>query len=98
MAHGNGGSACTLKLARQAMRSARGALASASSLDEAVAAEAAAASAYWDAWAPVRVSFAKRDADRLPAHWLRVGPRHSALTHSPRLAASPANALLNYLY
>src|SRR5205823_9999622 len=37
-------------------------------------------------------------ATRLPAHWSRFGQRHSPLTKSPRVAANPANAVLNYLY
>jgi CRISPR-associated endonuclease Cas1 len=61
-------------------------------------AEAQAAAAYWSAWAAVAVRFARRDVDRVPVHWLTVGPRSSALTGAPRLATNPANALLNYLY
>jgi hypothetical protein len=34
----------------------------------------------------------------MPGHWLAFGQRHSPLTSSPRLAANPANAILNYLY
>jgi hypothetical protein len=60
--------------------------------------EAAAATAYWAAWSSVPVRFAKKDADRVPAHWRTVGTRSSPLTNSPRSAANPANALLNYLY
>jgi CRISPR-associated endonuclease Cas1 len=60
--------------------------------------EAAAATAYWAAWSSVLVRFAKKDADRVPAHWRTVGTRSSPLSNSPRSAANPANALLNYLY
>ena len=66
--------------------------------DEIRFAEAIAAGAYWQAWAPLVVRFAKRDELRVPPHWLSFGSRTSPLTGGPRLAGNPANALLNYLY
>ena len=60
--------------------------------------EARAAAAYWAAWADLPVRFARRDVERVPLHWRTFGSRSSPLTGSPRLAANPANALLNYLY
>lgn len=60
--------------------------------------EAQGASAYWGAWRSVPVRFARRDLARIPAHWSTFGSRTSPLTSSPRLAANPANAMLNYLY
>jgi CRISPR-associated endonuclease Cas1 len=66
--------------------------------DEIRFAEAIAAGAYWQAWSPLVVRFAKRDDPRIPAHWLTFGSRTSPLTGGPRLAGNPANALLNYLY
>ena len=42
--------------------------------------------------------FPKADLRRVPDHWLRFGTRKSPLTGSPRLAANPPNAILNYLY
>lgn len=60
--------------------------------------EAAAAAAYWAAWASVPVRFARKDARRVPEHWQTFGVRTSPLTASPRKAANPANAILNYLY
>jgi CRISPR/Cas system-associated endonuclease Cas1 len=35
---------------------------------------------------------------RVPEHWRNFGPRQSPLSGSPRLAANPPNAVLNYLY
>ena len=67
-------------------------------LNECLIAEAAAARAYWDAWRPLLVRFPCRDDDRVPGHWRTFGTRTSPLTGSPRLAANPANAILNYLY
>jgi hypothetical protein len=61
-------------------------------------AESQAAAAYWRSWERVRVRFTQSDEHRVPAHWLAFGPRTSPLTSSPRLAANPGNALLNYLY
>lgn len=60
--------------------------------------EAQAAAVYWIAWAPLPVRFARKAAARIPAHWQTFGSRTSPLTSSPRTAANPANAMLNYLY
>ncbi len=60
--------------------------------------EAHAAKAYWAAWTPVSVRFAKIDLPRIPEHWGRAGARVSAISGSPRKATNPANAILNYLY
>jgi CRISPR-associated endonuclease Cas1 len=60
--------------------------------------EAQAASVYWRAWSDVPVRFARRDAAKVPLHWRTFGQRLSPLTGSPRSAANPANAMLNYLY
>lgn len=60
--------------------------------------ESQAAGRYWQEWASVPMNFAKQDKPKLPPHWLNFGARVSPLTHSPRNAANPANALLNYLY
>lgn len=62
------------------------------------AAEARAAKAYWTAWASVPLRFARRDADRAPASWQSFGTRRSPFSNGPRLAATPGNALANYLY
>ena len=60
--------------------------------------EAAAASAYWSAWAPIELRWAKADLAPLPSHWRTFGSRASPLTGNSRSAANPANAILNYLY
>jgi CRISPR-associated endonuclease Cas1 len=60
--------------------------------------EAQAAAAYWSAWRTIPVMFPRIDLNRVPEHWCTFGPRSSPLTGSPRLAANPANAMLNYLY
>jgi len=60
--------------------------------------ESQAARAYWSAWSALPVNFPKSDLARVPEHWQTFGARVSPLTGSPRLAANPANAILNYLY
>jgi hypothetical protein len=60
--------------------------------------EADAAKAYWQAWEWVGVGFGKREAKQVPDHWLNFRSRTSPHTRSPRAAANPANAMLNYLY
>ncbi|MEZ4492459.1 MAG: CRISPR-associated endonuclease Cas1 [Dehalococcoidia bacterium] len=75
------------------------ALAEAADLDSIRLFEANAAAAYWRAWSPIEVRFARNHLPRIPAHWQRFGARGSAVTGaSPRRASNPANALLNYLY
>jgi len=60
--------------------------------------EAQAARTYWSAWSTLPINFPKNDLPRIPDHWCSFGARVSPLTGSPRLAASPPNAILNYLY
>ncbi len=60
--------------------------------------ESTAAAAYWKSWEQVPVRFVRLDEPRVPDHWWTFGSRTSPLTGGPRLAANPANALLNYLY
>lgn len=60
--------------------------------------ESQGAAAYWAAWRDLPINFPKKELRRVPDHWCRFGSRQSPLSGSPRLAASPANAILNYLY
>jgi hypothetical protein len=60
--------------------------------------ESQAARAYWSAWSTLPINFPKNDLPRIPDHWLSFGARVSPITGSPRLAANPPNAILNYLY
>src|SRR5262249_51634477 len=52
---------------------------------------------YWAAWRTLPVNFPKKDLARIPEHWKSFGTRVSPLTGSPRLAATPACAMMNYL-
>src|SRR5713226_9713522 len=60
--------------------------------------EAQAAKLYWQSWSDVPIRWPRKDERRVPEHWKLFGSRISPLTHSPRLASSPPNALLNFLY
>jgi CRISPR-associated protein Cas1 len=61
-----------------------------------LAIEATAATAYWPLWQSLPLQFARRH--EAPEHWRAFGGRHSPLSGKPRKAASPGNAILNYLY
>jgi CRISPR-associated endonuclease Cas1 len=61
-----------------------------------LAMEAMAATVYWNLWLPSPVQFARRH--EAPKHWQTFGTRGSPLTGKPFRAATPGNALLNYLY
>jgi CRISPR-associated endonuclease Cas1 len=73
-------------------------LGSAENIDRVRLIESQAAKAYWQVWAGVSIQWPHKDERRIPEHWKRFGSRISPLTHSPRLAANPPNALLNLLY
>jgi CRISPR-associated endonuclease Cas1 len=79
-----------------AVRGALARLDRADRIDRVLIAEAQTAEAYWDAWADVPMTFARRD--RVPDHWRTFGARRSPLTMAPRNAANPVNAFLNLLY
>jgi len=84
--------------AAQTISSARAALTNATTIDGIRFLEAQAGHAYWSAWRNVPVNFPKVDMRRMPDHWRSFGTRISPLSGSPRLAANPPNAILNYLY
>ncbi len=64
--------------------------------------EARASNTYFAAWAAhASCNFAERHRDRVPDHWGHFSARTSPLKQggsSPRMAADPINALLNYTY
>ena len=60
--------------------------------------ESRAAAAYWAVWHNLPINFPKKDQPRTPEHWRIFGTRVSPLTGSPRLAVTPPNAMLNFLY
>jgi CRISPR-associated endonuclease Cas1 len=60
--------------------------------------EAQAARECFTAWGQVPACFARADQQRVPEHWHSFGGRVSPVTSANRLAANPANAILNYLF
>jgi CRISPR-associated endonuclease Cas1 len=63
--------------------------------------EAKAASAYFAAWTRrITIRYATRGQTRVPEHWHGYEGRRSVLDYgrSPRKAATPINAMLNYAY
>jgi CRISPR-associated endonuclease Cas1 len=68
------------------------------SIEMILSVEARAARVYWKAWQTVSITFPDKDLLRVPEHWRSFDSRISPLTGSPRLAANPVNAILNYLY
>jgi CRISPR-associated endonuclease Cas1 len=76
----------------------RSELAETDTIDRIRLVESRGAAAYWSAWRTLPIDFPRKDQSRVPAHWRAFGTRVSPLTGSPRLAANPPNAVLNYLY
>lgn len=60
--------------------------------------ESQAGAIYWGAWRNVEIQFPRQDLPRVPEHWRMFNRRKSPITRTPRLAANPANAMLNYVY
>jgi CRISPR-associated endonuclease Cas1 len=60
--------------------------------------EGKAAIAYWSAWAPVELRFARKDQAKVPEHWRAFSTRSSPVSGATRNAGNPINALLNHLY
>jgi hypothetical protein len=75
-----------------------GAVESAETIDAIRHLESQGASVYWAAWRDLPIMFPKADLPRVPVHWRTFDTRKSPLSGSQRLAANPANAILNYLY
>jgi hypothetical protein len=54
--------------------------------------EAKAAAVYWQCWRSLPIAFARQDEAKIPGGWRVFGERRSALSHSPRVATTPAGA------
>lgn len=76
----------------------RSKLDSADSFDAIRNLEANAAASYFREWRDLPVTWPKADLQKIPAHWRSVGSRQSPLTGGPRLAVTPAYAILNYCF
>lgn len=84
--------------AAETIGSFRKAIPSAETIEAIRLIESRAAYAYWGAWDNMPINFPRTDLRRVPDHWRVFRNRVSPLTGSPRLAANPVNAMLNYLY
>ena len=73
-------------------------LPSASDISDIRLIESRAANTYWSAWRTLPIHFPRKDLPKIPEHWLSFGTRISPLTGSPRLAVTPACAMMNFLY
>jgi CRISPR-associated endonuclease Cas1 len=82
----------------EAIARAREAIPTAQTIEAIRLLESRGAYAYWGAWNNLPINFPKADLRRVPDHWRTFRNRVSPLTGSPRLAANPLNAMLNYLY
>jgi CRISPR-associated endonuclease Cas1 len=76
----------------------RNKLDSAESFDAIRNLEANGASSYFREWRDLPVTWPKADLQGIPEHWRTVGCRQSPLTGGPRLAVTPAHAILNYCF
>ncbi|MFZ3329811.1 MAG: CRISPR-associated endonuclease Cas1, partial [Candidatus Acidiferrales bacterium] len=85
-------------VAAEAIARAREAIPTAKTIESIRLFESRGAYAYWGAWNDLPINFPKADLCRVPDHWRTFKNRVSPLTGSPRLAANPVNAVLNFLY
>jgi CRISPR/Cas system-associated endonuclease Cas1 len=76
----------------------RNKLDSAESFDALRNIEANAAASYFREWRDIPVTWPKADLPKIPEHWRFVGSRQSPLSGGPRLAVTPAHAILNYCF
>ena len=60
--------------------------------------ESQAARCYWQSWSGLPIRWPHKDETRIPEHWKMFSSRISPVTHSPRLAVNPPNAILNVCY
>jgi CRISPR-associated endonuclease Cas1 len=60
--------------------------------------ESSAAASYFREWHDIPVTWPKADLPRIPERWRSVGSRQSPLSGGPRLAVTPAHAILNYSF
>lgn len=80
------------------LSAARKSVAKATTNDQIRLWEANGALSYWRTMREMPVRFSESDSQKIPEHWMRFGSRVSPLTNSPRLAVTPAQAILNYVY
>jgi CRISPR-associated protein Cas1 len=87
-----------MRLPSESVRKELRALVSAKSIDQVMLHEAQAAAYYWKRLEAVRLSFVRKNSSRIPKRWLTLGSRISPLSKRAMHAATPGQAMLNYLY
>lgn len=70
----------------------------AKSIQDVMVREARSAAYYWGRLEGMRLTFARQNRQRLPSNWLTLGARISPLSRKAMHAATPGQAVLNYLY
>jgi hypothetical protein len=60
--------------------------------------ESNAAASYFREWRDIPVNWPKADLAKIPERWRFIGSRQSLLSGGPRLAVTPAHAILNYCF
>ena len=68
------------------------------SAEDVMAHEASAAAHYWMSLEKIPLTFVRKDLKRIPAHWFTLGKRISPISKRAMHAATPGQAMLNYLY
>jgi CRISP-associated protein Cas1 len=84
--------------AREGIRREVAILPEAQSIEEIRLIEARAAVAYFRLWTTLPIRWKGVNARPVPAEWLSIGLRSSAIGNTNRHATHPANALLNYAF
>lgn len=70
----------------------------ATTIQDVMVREARSAAYYWGHLERMQLTFARQNRHRLPANWLTLGARISPLSGRAMHAATPGQAILNYLY
>ncbi len=74
------------------------ALVQAGSTEELMLHESRAAAYYWGRLEGLQLVFVRKNKSCIPSHWLSLGQRISPLSRRAMHAATPGQAMLNYLY
>lgn len=70
----------------------------ASSIQDVMVHEARAAAHYWNHLEGLHLTFVRKNQKRVPSRWLTLGKRFSPISNRAMHAATPGQAMLNYLY
>src|SRR5258708_11558699 len=87
-----------LGISSERIREEMKAVQTASSVQDLMMHEGSAASHYWISLENIALNFVRKDQKRIPQHWFRLGRRISPISKRAMHAATPGQAMLNYLY